>query len=93
MAKDLYIEFEDDEGGSLHLTLLSSSEHQDCYKRGAVRGRARAEKKGETYEEEPLRPRTALLTVRGKDNNMSAAELEKLGKACLRYAKDIREKG
>jgi|SaaInlV_150m_DNA_4_1039716.scaffolds.fasta_scaffold118811_1 hypothetical protein len=36
-------------------------------------------------------PRTALLTVRGKDNCMTAAELEKLGKACLRYAADIRK--
>jgi hypothetical protein len=69
MAKNLYIEFADDEGGSLHLTLLAPSEHS-----------------GDG-------PRTALLTVRGKDNEMNAAELEKLGKACLRYAKDIREKG
>jgi len=68
MAKNLYIEFADDEGGSLHLTLLSPSETDK-------------------------RPRTALLTVQGKDNSMTAAELEKLGRACLRYAKEIRGKG
>ena len=67
MAKNLYIEFADGEG-SLCLTLLSPSQHDD--------------------EE----PRKALLTVYGKDNPMNARELEKLGKACLRYAKDIREK-
>lgn len=35
--------------------------------------------------------RTALLTVRGKDHDMDADALEKLGNTCLKYAKKIRE--
>jgi hypothetical protein len=34
---------------------------------------------------------TALLTARGKDHDMSAEQLERLGKACLKYAKRMRE--
>jgi len=37
------------------------------------------------------RPVQALLTARGKDHHMTAAQLEKLGKACLAYAKRMRE--
>jgi hypothetical protein len=35
--------------------------------------------------------RTALFTARGKDHQMTADQLEKLGKTCLQYAKRIRE--
>lgn len=35
---------------------------------------------------------TALLTVVGKDHEMTAAQLEKLGKACLKAAQRMREK-
>lgn len=34
--------------------------------------------------------RHALLTARGKDHDMSVEQLEKLGKACLKYAEHIR---
>jgi hypothetical protein len=36
-------------------------------------------------------PRTALLTCRGKDHDLNAEMLEKLGKTCLDYARRIRE--
>jgi len=39
----------------------------------------------------PGEPRTAMLTARGKDHDMDAAALEKLGNACLKFAKKIRE--
>lgn len=35
--------------------------------------------------------RQALLTARGKDHDMSVEQLEKLGKACLKYAEHIRK--
>lgn len=37
------------------------------------------------------RPITALLTARGKDHDMSIEQLEKLGNACLKYVKLMRE--
>lgn len=40
---------------------------------------------------EDPKSRTALFTARGKDHDMSADQLEKLGKACLKFAKKIRE--
>lgn len=46
-----------------------------------------------TMDDEELSTRsTVLLTVRGgKDHDLSVDEVEKLGRACLRYAKKIRE--
>lgn len=41
--------------------------------------------------EDPPHPVTALLTARGKDHDMTPEQLEKLGKACLKYAKLMRE--
>ena len=40
---------------------------------------------------EPGEVPTALLTARGKDHDMSADQLEKLGTTCLKYAKKLRE--
>jgi len=42
-------------------------------------------------DEEDPQPRMALLTVRGRDNELTAVELEKLGRACFRYARLIRD--
>lgn len=43
-------------------------------------------------EQENERPVTAMLTSRGKDHDMTADQLEKLGYVCLRYAKLMRER-
>ncbi len=37
------------------------------------------------------RPVQALLTARGKDHHMTAAQLTLLGKTCLAYAQRMRE--
>lgn len=93
MAKDLYIEFPGIDGGSLNLTLLSHGEHLRAHEAGKKRAQRRASMRGTEFVEEPITTRTALLTVRGKDNDITAAEMERLGKACLKYAAEIREKG
>lgn len=45
------------------------------------------------YRFDALYEPPSLLTARGKDHDLSAAQLERLGRACLKYARTIRSRG